>query len=251
MHMKNKFCTYTSKQDVNEINCDLNGATLIITPSLDEVLTVTFPDAKNLSVANDKTAVYIKQSRKPLFCREQTIKLSVPTHTVPALNLSGKSFFVQTEGGIFGAFNILAESCKVQLAGSSFENVEIICSGGYLSFSGITVKNTLVVKCREGEIAAENTFAACAELRVKNGNIGLSAFNCKDSVLEVQNGNIAAELDGGERDYNLNVLAKEGISNRESVQNEGASKIFKAYLSSGNLAINFTQSNEKFGDEEK
>ena len=239
--MKNKTIEYTAADDVNAIVCDLSDAELRVIPAQENELKITCKNPKGLHISRNEAVLTMKQcTRTHIFkTKKIIIELSIPDHILPDITVSAKACNVNITGGIYGQFTLSGDKCAVQFAECSFTACEL--TGVTLStfFNGVTVKNTLVVKCGAGDIIWENSFASCTECRVKRGNIGLSGFNCKTGFMEAENGNVAARLNGEESEYNLGLLIKEGTSNRESVQREGAARSFKAYSAKGNIAIDF------------
>ncbi len=246
--MKSNNYEYTAESDINAIVCDLHNAKITIIPIHENALKISCENAKGLHISLNESVLTVKKAtRSRLLCRKKSeVNVFVPDHTMPSLTIGGKDFAVKITNGIYGQFSLSADNCSVELDGCSFTSCSL--TGETLStfLNGVTVKNTLVVKCDTGDMIWENSFAACTECRVKRGNIGLCGFNCKDSILQAENGNVAARLNGSESDYNLGLLIKEGTTNKESVQRDGAARSFKAYSAKGNIAIDFMHDDEAF-----
>ena len=250
--MKNNVFKFTATEEVCSIVCDLHSVELTIIPTQENELTIACENDKRLDISLDESTLKISQGNfNRIFAhRKKRIEMRVPDHTVPELVIDAKDSCVRFDGGIFGQLSLYGDDCDIECLSCSF--AECTLTGGSLStfLKGVTVKGMLIVKCDEGDMVWENSFAACTECRVKKGNIGLSAFNCKDSIMEAVNGNVAARLNGEESDYHLDLLIKEGTANRESVLREGAARSFKAYSAKGNIAIDFMPEDEgeAYGD---
>lgn len=244
--MKNSNYEYCARTDINEIVCDVHSVDLYIIPTHEKRLKVLSANAKRLHVSIDGNSLKITQGNcNPLFVhRKKRIEILVPESTVPGITIDGKHAAINVSGGIYDKFTVSCDDCTVKCEHASFS--ECTFTGATLStlLSGVTVKESLVVKCGEGDMIWENSFASRTECRVKRGNIGLSDFNCKDSIMSAEKGNVAARLNGAESDYSLGLIIKEGTANRESVIREGAPRSFKAYSARGSIAIDFVHEDE-------
>ncbi len=250
--MKKSNLEYTSQSEANAIICDLHHAELNIIPTHENAFKITCENAKGVHISLNESVLKVKQTTRPSIFLKRKIRLDlyVPDHTVPDIIVDGKNCAVKITEGIYGQFSLSLENGSAEFSDCSFAACSLIGDALSTYLKGITVKNLLVVKCASGDMIWENSFAACTECRVKRGNIGLCGFTCKDSILEAENGNVAARLNGEESDYNLGLLIKEGTANRESVQREGAARSFKAYSAKGNIAIDFMPEDESqaYGD---
>lgn len=239
--MRNSGYEYLARADVNKIVCDLHGVDLYIVTTHEKRLKLISANGKRLEVTLDGATLSICQGNvNRLFTRrKKRIELHIPDSTVPEICISGKHTTIAVSGGIYDKFSVSGDDCTVACEHASF--AECTFTGETLStyLHGVTVKDALVVKCDAGDMIWENSFASRTECRVKRGNIGLSGFNCKDSIMASENGNVAARLNGVESDYSLGLLAKDGTANRESVVREGAPRSFKAYSAKGSIAIDF------------
>ena len=250
--MKNSVYEYNAAGEVSTIICDLNSVDLTIIPTGESELKIISENGKRLDISLNESTLTLSQGKANLLFshRKKRIEVRVPDHTVPEIIADAKNCKIKIDGGIYGQLSLYGDGCSLECDNSSFAQCSL--TGTYLCtyLKGVTVKNTLVVKCDEGDMIWENSFAACTECRVKRGNIGLSGFNCKDSIMEAQNGNVAAQLNGEEDEYNLGLLIGEGTANRESVLREGAARSFKAYSQKGNIAIDFVPEREDtlYGD---
>lgn len=250
--MKNYNLTYTAEGEVTKIELTLRDADITVNSTRCTDFTVKCENGKGAAISLDENILRLDYTpKKRIFSRRKNkIEISVPEHTVAAIDIKCENCAVMVLGGIYDKFTLDGDCCGCDFEGASFSQCSL--SGAKLStkLKNVTVKNALIVKCDEGDMLWENSFAACTECRVKRGNIGLCGFNCKDSILEAENGNVAARLDGDESDYNLGLLIKEGTANRESVLREGAARTFKAYSAKGNIAIDFTAEEYKntYGD---
>lgn len=239
--MKNNQLNYSTADDVNAIVCNLSNVRIYIIPTHENELKITCENGKRIVISRDENCLTVNQSSRPsIFTGKNTIiYLSIPDHTLPDISVEGKNCTVNIASGIYGSFSLACNNGKTEFTDCSFADCELIGDTLSTYLKGVTVRNTLVVKCFTGDMIWENSFASCTECRVKRGNIGLCGFSCKDSIMEAENGSVAARLNGDERDYNLGLLIKEGTSNRESVKREGAARSFKAYSAKGNIAIDF------------
>ena len=244
--MKNSVYNYAADSEIATIVFDIQFVDLTIIPSQDNSLQITCENDKRLDIClNESTLTLTQGNCNPLFFhKKKRIEIRVPDHTLPDIAITAKGSAIKFLSGIYGRFTIDGEGCSLNCENAAF--AECTITGGVLStyFSGVTVKNMLVVKCEAGDVLWERSFAGCTECRVKRGNIGLSGFNCKDSIMEAETGNVAARLNGEESDYSLGLLIKEGTANRESVLREGAARSFKAYSAKGNIAIEFMPEDE-------
>ena len=241
--MKNKTLEYTAAGDAVAIICDLVNAGLHITPTQENELKITCNNAKGLHISCKEGVLTVKQStRTHLFTSKKTIiNVYVPDHTLPDITVNARSCSADITSGIYGRFTLSCDNGTAELRDCSFADCELTGDNLSTYLKGVTVKNTLAVQCGAGDMIWENSFASCTQCRVKRGNIGLSGFNCINSVMQAENGNVAASLKGKESDYSLGLLIKEGISNKESVKREGAARSFKAYSAKGNIAIDFVR----------
>lgn len=249
--MKNKTLEYTAAGDVNAIICDVVGAELHITPTQANELKITCKNEKGMHISCNEGILTVKQSTRPhLFISKRTvINLYIPDHTLPDITVNARSCSAYITNGIYGRFALSCDNGMAELHDCSFTDCELTGDNLSTYLKGVTVKNTLAVQCGAGDMIWENSFASCTQCRVKRGNIGLSGFNCINGIMQAENGNVAASLNGEERDYNLGLLIKEGISNRESVKREGAARSFKAYSAKGNIAIDFVPDGDyAYGD---
>lgn len=246
--MKNKIMQYTAAYDVNSIVFDASNARIYITSTQENELKISCEKSKEWHISCNEGVLTVKQSpRFRLFGKKKaTVEMLVPDHILPDILIDGKNCSVLVNGGIYNQLSLVCDDGAAELYDCSFSGCELTGVALNTNLKGVTVKNALVVKCDCGNMIWENSFAACTECRVKRGNIGLSGFNCKNSIMEAENGNVAAQLGGEENDYNLGLLVKEGTANRESVQREGAARSFKAYSAKGNIAIDFLPSNENY-----
>lgn len=244
--MKNNIYEYSANGEISSIVCDLHSVDLTIVSTHENCLQIVGDNDKRLivSIADNKLKITQGKFNSLLFRRKKKIELRIPDHTVPDIAICAKHTAIYVSGGIYDKFSVLGDDCTVECESASFSECSFDGSTLSTRLNGVTVKNTLVVKCDEGDMIWENSFASCTECRVKRGNIGLSHFTCKDSILAAENGNVAARLNGSESDYSLGLLAKEGTANRESVMREGAARSFKAYSAKGNIAIDFVPDSE-------
>ena len=232
--------------DVNSIECDLYCARLVLAAADDGKLTVEYPDCKNVSAGCGDGTLIINQRKRAFFAhKKQLIKICVPEHTVPALQISGRHLAVEISDGIYGELAITADDGEISLSGGSFGEAEI--AGGDLSvyLGDVTVKGNLVVQIDRGNVLAENTFATRCECRATRGNIGLVSLNCKDSSFDTQKGNITASLSGSADDFNTDLFTNEGTMNRENRKPDGAEGSFHAYTKKGNIVLDFEKDGQK------
>ena len=245
--MKYNNYEYSASGEITVIVCDLHGVDLRIVPSHENELQIVGDNGKRLNVSLDGSTLKIVQGNlNSLFLhKKKRIEVRVPEHTVPEIAIDGKHTSIAVTGGIYGKFSVDGDDCTLKCESASFSECSFTGSALSTYLKDVTVKNTLVVNCDEGDTVWENSFAACTECRIKRGNIGLSGFNCKDSILAAENGNVAARLSGEQSDYNLAIFAKAGTANRESVMREGAARSFKAYSAKGNIAVDFVPGDEE------
>ncbi len=236
---------YYIEDDINTIECTLTIADVVIEEAQDGKLTVTYPDAANIRVGNNKDELVLFQDKRTIFTRApQKFKISVPTHTVPAIRINGKHVTLRVVNGIYGDLYFGAEDGAISLSDSVFGDVEI--SGGDVqsSIAGATVKGNLSVNIDRGNAAVESSFAKRAEFRIKRGNIGMFNVSCRDCAFDVRKGNITASLAGKEETFNTTLLAQDGIVNRESAKHDGASGNLSACAGRGNITLDFVEGKE-------
>ncbi|MDE6075029.1 MAG: DUF4097 domain-containing protein [Clostridia bacterium] len=244
--MKEKILNFSVDTDVNNIECDLYCAHLILAPASDGKLTVEYPDGKNVNAGCGDGTLIVNQQRRRFFAhKKQAIKISVPEHTVPALKITGKHLAVEISDGIYGDLAVTADDGDLYLSGGSFGEAEI--TGGDVSvyLNGITVKGNLIIKIDKGNVLSENTFATRCECRAARGNIGQVNLNCKDGSFDTQKGNITASLSGSADVFNTDLFTKEGTVNRESQKPDGAEGSFHAYTKKGNIVLDFEEDGQK------
>jgi hypothetical protein len=173
------------------------------------------------------------------FFKQQAITISVPEYLVPEITFNGKRANVNISGGIFARLEFFAEHGKVALSDCAAESVEI--GGGDCMFSAqnLTAKGGISGSISSGEILLENCFAKFAQCRNKGGNVCAVNLNCVDSLFEAENGNVYASLLGEEKDFNLSVTTKGGISNHDSDEDNCRPNTLKAFANGGNITIDF------------
>lgn len=244
--MKNLSYEYSATAEISTIICDLHSAELIITPSHGSELGIFSQNGKRLDVSLSGDVLKITQGNCSRFFvrKRKRIELRVPDCTVPQLTIEAKHALICVSGGIYDKLNVSGEDCTVECANASFADCTFTGTTLSMYLKGVTVKNALVAKCDEGDAIWVSSFASRTECRIKRGNIGLSDFTCKDSIMTAENGNVAARLKGEESDYSLGLMIKDGTANRESNLREGAARSFKAYSAKGNIAVDFVTEDE-------
>lgn len=240
--MKEKNFIYSVETDVNSIELDVANAGVEICVTSGKKCFIEYPNAKNIFAANDENGIIIHQSKSRFFTRPyQNIKITVPAHTVPSLKIHGKNVDLSVKNGIYGELNYFAEAGYIALYDCVFGSAEI--SGGNINVhvTGATVKDNFLSQTDKGDVLLENDFFTRAEVRVKRGNIGAVNVNCKDCAFDTQKGNITANLDGNENDFNTSLVTREGTANRESAAVSGADGNFHAYAKKGNIVLDFNE----------
>ncbi|MGN0806445.1 MAG: DUF4097 family beta strand repeat-containing protein [Candidatus Coproplasma sp.] len=239
MKMKNKIFKLEAAAEINEIFCSLYDASLNVIASEDKQLKVTFPDCKNVSVAVGEKRLIINQSKRLIPIGRQIVTVSVPTHVVPSLSITGNRISVSLVEGIFGDLSLNGVCGELSLINSSFASVEVVSGDICAHLSETTVKESLYMQIEKGQLLAENSFAFRADCHLKHGNMGLINLSGGDFTFETENGNITLTLAGAEEEYNTLLRVKSGTSNKPSTQNEGAQKTVKAFSENGNVLIDF------------
>ncbi len=247
--MKNRNI-YLAEGEISKISLDAENACITITTTGENELKIEYENAKGAHISLDENVLNINYGRakRLLARRKKQITLHVPEHFVPELEIRAADSEIEICGGSFGRLELQGDSCRFTCENAYFTDCSLSGTALDTLIKGTTVKNALIVNCGKGDMVWENSFAACTDCHVKRGNIGLSGFNCKDSVLSAEEGNVSARLDGDGSDYNLGLLAKEGTANMDSVSREGAVRTFKAYSARGNIAIDFTELSGSYGD---
>lgn len=232
--------------EICEVNCNLQDAELTVCPTEDENLCVIYPEANNVSVASGKGVLIVNQAKRPILCGKQRIKVCVPQHLLPSVNLNCKKSKVSIINGIFAELVLRAESGLISLTGTSFAQAEV--EGGDLDvyLNGVTVKGNLSIKCEKGDVIAENAFATRTEIRVGKGNAGLINFNSYECVIDTAKGNITATFAGVKDEYTL-FIKTSGTSNTDSILQEGATRTVRANAN-GNVMLDFIGKSEKVAE---
>ncbi|MGN1373190.1 MAG: DUF4097 family beta strand repeat-containing protein [Candidatus Coproplasma sp.] len=241
--MKTKIFKLEATAEINEICCNLYDATLNITVSEDKQLKVTLPDCRNVNVAVGEKTLIINQAKKLLNFKKQVITISVPTHVVPSLNVTGNRASVTVDGGIYSDLNLNGVCGELNLTNCAFASVQASSSQSNINCIETTVKQNLLLQIEKGQIVSENCFALIADCRLKSGNMGLINLSGSDATFETESGNITLTLAGCEEEYNTLIRVKNGTSNRPSTQNVSAQKSVKAFTDSGNILIDFVGEN--------
>lgn len=237
--MKIKIFKLDATVEINEICCDLFDADLQVCASDDKQLKVEYPNCKTVSVAVGDNRLIINQAKPLLPLFKRRIVVYVPTHVLPNLQITGKRSAITLEDGLFGDLTINADYGKLELINCSFASVSAVCGNAYVHFNESTVKGNLTLQIENGELLAENSFALYADCQLKNGNMGLINLSGKEFAFETANGNVTLTLAGTEDEYNTVIRVKNGTSNKESKQNEGAVKSVKALTDNGNVMLDF------------
>ncbi len=238
--MKERNYIYSVETDITLIELNLTNAGVEIYGNADGRFYAEYPNTKNIYAANDENGIIIHQGKCGIFIKPyQNIKIFVPAHTVPSVKISGKKVNVYLKSGIYGDFMFNAEEGDVSLIDCVTQSAEI--SGGAINFhiADSTVKNGLLIQTDRGDTLAENSFFTRAEGRIKRGNIGAVNLTCKDCAFDTQKGNIMASLVGSEGNYDISLLTREGMSNRENAINGDAEFRFHAYTKKGNIVLDF------------
>lgn len=239
MTMKTKIFKLEATAEINEICCDLYDATLNVTVSDGKELKVILPDCKNVNIAVGEKRLIINQAKRLIPIGKQTITVFVPTHVVPALNITGTRAQVSVDGGIFADLNLNGICGELNLTSCAFASVQVASGKLNLHFSETTVKQNLLLQIESGQLIAENFFALVADCRLKSGNMGFINLSGSDFTFETESGNITLTLAGCKEEYNTLIRVKNGTSNRPSTQSEGANKSVKAFSENGNVLLDF------------
>lgn len=236
--MKGHINQLQSKADIVQINCDLYDAELTICTTDDELLAVTFPEAKNVQVALNNCDVFVNQGKHPLLCAKQRIIIQVPQHLVPNLNIYVKKSAVIINGGIYASLKFRADEGEFNAVNCAFAEANVIGSNCKVNIKDITVKSPLNLQVERGRLLLENVFAPRAELRLNKGNTGLINYSGKDCFIETLKGNVMATFSGDKKEYSVSVKTVMGTSNTNSFNNENANKCVKVFAE-GNVMLDF------------
>ncbi len=240
--MKNNII-FKATGELFTISCELSDINLTVLPTAENELRITFSDSVDPDISFDEGMLKVSCAGRVGILKRKVgeMEILVPDHSFPAINIDCRGGEILIESGIYDRLNFAGDGCTISLKDSSFTQCSLTGSALNVRLSGATIKNALIAKLGEGDLICEGSFAACAECRIKRGNMGLSDFTCKESTLEVESGNVVARLDGDKSDYSLGILAKDGTANMESSTREGAARVFNAYSTRGNIAIEFTK----------
>lgn len=251
--MKSKITNYVPNADVNGIECKIYDAVLVIRPSENESFNIELPKALNVRAAAGENRLYIKQGKRRFFdkFREQAITVCVPAHSVPDIVIYAEKANVRIEGITFKSMDISVNEGVISLDKCFCDDIMLNGSNVNISLADSTVKDKLIGRTERGNIIAERSFIDCAEYRMGEGNVGLASFNGKDCTFEIDSGNITAALCGGEDEYSFSLLSRTGTCNRESNLKENAKRKFKAFCATGNISLDFEQTEQTVPTTEK
>jgi len=241
--MKESIFICDSEKELDEIDIDIYDCEVTLCAAEGDNPKVTFTQGRNIKVASGDKRLIICQTKRPLFCRKQSIKIYIPQHIVPSVTVHGKHPDITFDGCLYGDLSAACESGKLSLYHCSFKSVQIT-TGAAVNISDITVKGNMYIQSLQGDVVAEGAFAPHAEFKLKKGNLGLVEMNCKECVLETLDGNISAAMCGKECEYATSLKANGGTCNRESIAKADAGKSVKAYAD-GNITLQFCGDKEK------
>lgn len=237
--MKTKIFKLEATAEINEICCNIYDARLNVIASEDKELKVTLPDCKNVNVAVGEKSLIINQTKRLLTIGKQIITISVPTHVLTALSITGNRAEVCIDGGIYADLSLNGVCGELSVTNCAFASMQASCNQLNVNLSETTIRQNLLFQVEKGQLIAENCFALIADCHFKSGNMGLVNLNGDNFTFDTVKGNITLTLAGCEEEYNTLIRVKSGTSNKPSTQNDGAIKSVKAFTDSGNVIIDF------------
>lgn len=237
--MKNKIFKLDAATEIGEICLNLCNATLTLCASDDDQLKIVLPDSKNVSYGVGENRLVINQSKRLIPFGKQAIAVYIPTHVVPDVRLCGKYTAVSLVDTIFGNLTLNGVCGEINLVNSSFTAVELSSECLRANLLGTTIKESLYMQVKAGQLVAENCFTYRADCHLKCGNMGLINLSGNDFAFETETGNITLTLSGTENEYNVTVRVKSGTSNRQTTSFDGVQKVVKALSECGNVLIDF------------
>ena len=237
--MKTKIFKLDAATEIGEVCISVYDATLTVCASDDKELKVVLPDCKNVNVGVGENRLIINQAKRLIPFGKQAITIYIPTHVVPDVKISGNRTTASFSGGIFGELTLIGVCGEISLVNSSFTAVELSSECLRTNLKETTVKKSLNMQVKVGQLVAENSFAYMADCRLKCGNMGLINLSGNDFAFETETGNITLTLSGTENEYNVTVRVKSGTSNKQTAICDGAQKAVKALCENGNVVIDF------------
>ncbi len=243
--MQNEMKTFTPKTDIAAVEAACENC-LVSIAGTDGPMQVRASGGVNIFTRDGGTRLIIKQKStflSRLTGRAGRIEIFIPGHIVPDVSIKGGRTDCTIQRCMLGAaeFNF---SGSVSACDCCMESCAAILAQGDVKFDGCTIKGSLALSCGCGDAAVERSLATHAACRVKKGNIGLAAFNCRDTILETAEGNITAEIVGRESDFDLDLTAREGTCNKQTTNAEGNTGCLKAYSQRGSIYIEFNDEQE-------
>ena len=237
--MKTKIFKLDAATEIGEVCISTYDATLTICASDDKELKIVLPDCKNVNIGVGENRLIINQAKRLIPFGKQAITIYIPTHVVPDVKISGNRTAASFVGGIFGDLNLNGVCGEINLVNSSFTAIELSSECLRTNLKETTVKESLNMQVKVGQLVAENCFAYMADCHLMCGNMGLINLSGNDFAFETEKGNITLTLSGTENEYNVTARVKSGTSNKQTALCDGAQKAVKAFCENGNVLIDF------------
>lgn len=239
-----KNLTFCSKADVSEIHCGVISADINIVGTSKGGLRIEYSKSFSPYFTEKDGVVTLKQQKIPfLKHRRPVVTIYVPDCYVPDIRIDAERSNVKVDGGIFNDAGICGKEIKCELNGATFHDLEIKADHLDVSTGDITVRNMANTVASDGRVEFDKTFCKNATCRVKKGNIGLSCTDCEYAVLNTEEGNIAACMQGDESDYSIDLECPALSIKRDT--SRFAKKTIRARTLSGNVVLDFEKSGER------
>lgn len=236
------------KGDICAIECSADGCEIYFEHTDAPYAEVQLSRGINAWVRKDGAKLCIKHKKgiiSKLFGGAYVAKIYIPGHIVPSVDITGGEARCKFKGGIYGDINFSAAGGNISADAVAANELTVNASACNLRLCDCTIKGSVAAATECGDVSFERTFATHICCRTKKGNIGGVELNCRDTILEAGEGNIAVTVRGDESAFDVILTAKEGTCNRESINIENNSASFKAYAEKGNIFVDFIPDEEE------
>lgn len=235
--MKEKYSHYAADGDIVKISCSLINGNIQIYGAADGKVCVEKTKRTHVKVYIKDNVIKIRQLRRPLF-RKTAVKIFIPPHCVPDLDINFRQGALSIENGIYKDLRVKAENARTSFRSACFTNAEIMCGTLALDCGDISIKQLFTVAAEQGSAIIEQSLCTKLDFRFEDGDTGVTELKCRDSSFTTQNGSISVNLKGRKSDYALNLLSKNGTCNCENT--DDGEYICKAYTENGKIVVDFT-----------